>query len=84
MTATPKHDRSTGYKRGMNNTDVFGGVLESTAAPELISSGSIVPPVVVPYETDEIRTKENAPMLDALTTSSASLIVLMMTSLRKF
>jgi len=65
VTATPKHDRSTGYKRGMNNTDVFGGVLESTAAPELISSGSIVPPVVVPYETDEIRTKENAPMLDA-------------------
>jgi len=64
VTATPKHDRGH-IQRGMNNVKVYGNVLESTPAPELLNNGSIVPPQVVPYETDEVRTKENAPLLDA-------------------
>ena len=64
VTATPKHDRSKGA-RGMNNTDVYGGVLESTPAPELLAHGSIVPPKVEMHNCDVVRTKENAPWVDA-------------------
>ena len=45
FTATPKHDRGIA-KRGMNNNQVYGNTLENTPAPELIASGSIVPPKV--------------------------------------
>ena len=34
-------------------------------AQELIEAGSIIPPKVVPYEAQTIRTKENAPFVDA-------------------
>ena len=51
--------------RGMNNTDVYGGVLENVPAQELIAAGAIVPPKVVPFETNRIRTKHNAHDVDA-------------------
>ena len=65
FTATPKHDKGSA-RRGMNNTSIYGGVLESTPAPELIANGSIVPPKVNTHECDIIRTKQNAPMIDAM------------------
>ena len=65
FTATPKHDKGLA-RRGMNNSNIYGGVLESTPAPELIASGSIVPPKVTTYDCDIIRTKQNAPQIDAM------------------
>ena len=50
----------------MNNTSIYGGVLESTPAPELIANGSIVPPKVNTHECDILRTKQNAPMVDCM------------------
>jgi hypothetical protein len=49
----------------MNNTDVYGNNIISIPAQELIDAGSIIPPKVVPYEAQTIRTKENAPFVDA-------------------
>ena len=65
FTATPKTGRGTSVARGMNNTDVYGGVLENVPAQELIAAGAIVPPKVVPFETNRIRTKHNAHDVDA-------------------
>ena len=36
FTATPKTGRGVSVARGMNNTDVYGGVLENVPAQELI------------------------------------------------
>ena len=55
FTATPKHTRSTG--RGMNNRVVYGPVLESVPAPELVNNGSIIAPEVISYEVDFERVK---------------------------
>ena len=49
----------------MNNSSVWGTVLENVKAQELIESGAIVPPKVVPFETDRVRNKVNAHMVDA-------------------
>ena len=65
FTATPKTGRGVSVSRGMNNTSVWGGVLENVAAQELIEAGAIVPPKVVPFETNRIRTKHNAHDVDA-------------------
>jgi predicted helicase len=62
FTATPKFNNS---KESMNNTDVYGNNIISIPARELIEVGSIIPPKVVPYEAQTIRTKENAPFVDA-------------------
>ena len=62
FTATPKFNNS---KESMNNTDVYGNNIISIPAQELIEAGSIIPPRVVPYEAQTIRTKENAPFVDA-------------------
>jgi predicted helicase len=62
FTATPKFNNS---KESMNNTDVYGSNIISIPAQELIEAGSIIPPRVVPYEAQTIRTKENAPFVDA-------------------
>lgn len=56
FTATPKHTRNA-YGRGMNNSTVYGPVLESVPAPELINNGSILAPEVMPYEVDFERVK---------------------------
>ena len=62
FTATPKFNNST---ESMNNTDVYGSNIISIPAQELIDAGSIIPPKVVPYEAQTIRTKENAAFVDA-------------------
>ena len=56
FTATPKH-KSNPLGTGMNNRLVFGPVLESVPAPELINNGSIIPPTVTTYQTDFERGK---------------------------
>jgi superfamily II DNA or RNA helicase len=62
FTATPKFNNS---KESMNNTQVYGNNIISIPAKELIEAGSIIPPKVVAYEAQTIRTKENAPFVDA-------------------
>ena len=65
FTATPRQGRGVNKDRGMNNSSVWGTVLENVKAQELIESGAIVPPKVVPFETDRVRNKVNAHMVDA-------------------
>ena len=65
FTATPRVHRGSAYQRGMNNLDVYGPVLCNVPAPELIEAGAIVPPQIVPFETDLVRMKENAHEVDA-------------------
>ena len=67
FTATPRVARSKNNisaERGMNNAQVYGNVLEQTEAWELINSGTILPPKVIPFETDRERTKQNAHEVD--------------------
>lgn len=56
FTATPKHTRNS-YGRGMNNSTVYGPVLENVPAPELLNNGSILAPEVISYEVDFERVK---------------------------
>jgi superfamily II DNA or RNA helicase len=56
FTATPKHTASP-YGTGMNNRIVFGDVLETVPAPELVENGSILPPTVLTHEVDYERQK---------------------------
>jgi len=65
FTATPRVGRGQSVARGMNNTTIWGGVLENVPAQELIAAGAIVPPKVVPFETNRTRTKHNAHEVDA-------------------
>ena len=65
FTATPKTGRGVSVARGMNNTDVYGGTLCNVPAKELIAAGAIVPPRIVPFETNRVRTKHNAHDVDA-------------------
>lgn len=65
FTATPRLGRGVSVQRGMNNSDVWGGVLCNIPAPVLIQNGSIVPPKIVPFECDADRTKYNAHFVDA-------------------
>ncbi|CAF34297.1 Helicase [Synechococcus phage S-PM2] len=55
FTATPKHTIKT--NRGMNNAEIYGNVLCNVPAPELIQSGSILPPTISPYQVDFVRQK---------------------------
>jgi len=63
FTATPRTSRRGG--RGMNNVDVYGNVICNVPAPELIEQGHILPPTIVPFETDFTRTKHNIHDVDA-------------------
>ena len=68
FTATPKVSRgkkSVNGVRGMCNCSVFGRTLEQTTAQELIDGGSILPPEVIPFETDRVRDRYNAHEVDA-------------------
>ena len=56
FTATPKYTHSA-MGRGMNNSFVYGPVLETVPAPELINNGSIIPPEVSAYSVDIERQK---------------------------
>lgn len=62
FTATPKH---TDNNRSMSNTDVYGGIISSVSAKELVSNGYILPPKILTYELDVERTKENSHEVDA-------------------
>jgi superfamily II DNA or RNA helicase len=66
FTATPKLSQNP-KGRGMNNSIVFGRVIENVPAPELIENGSIIPPMVQVYEVDGERDKDNAAKHDAKT-----------------
>ena len=68
FTATPRVSRSkksVSAERGMNNAQVYGKVLEQTDAKELIDSGTILYPKVIPFETDRERTRQNAHEVDS-------------------
>ena len=67
FTATPRISRSKNSisaERGMNNAEIYGEKLEETAAKELIDSGTILYPKVIPFKTDRQRTKLNAHEID--------------------
>ena len=49
----------------MNNAEIWGDILEQTPAQELIDSGTILFPKVIPFETDRERTKLNAHEVDS-------------------
>ncbi len=66
FTATPKLSQNP-KGRGMNNSIVFGQVIENVPAPELIENGSIIPPMVQVHEIDGVREKDNAAKHDAKT-----------------
>ena len=52
FTATPKHSK-TPYKIGMNDEDIYGKVLISVPAPQLVEQGYILPPKVTIKKIDE-------------------------------
>ena len=54
----------------MNNTFVYGDVIERVPAQELIESGSIIPPTIHTHETDIVRQKDTAAMIDSETVLS--------------
>ncbi len=67
FTATPRQSKNP-MGRGMNNSLVFGKVLHTVPAQELIQSGSIIPPQIVIHEQDMVtRTKDNAANCDSNT-----------------
>lgn len=63
FTATPKFSRSP-LGRGMNNSEIYGNTIINVPAPELIDNGSIIPPQIVPYQTETQRNKENSHTVD--------------------
>ena len=54
FTATPKHSYSD-EDPGMNNEYVYGKVLEQVPAPELIMSGTILPPKVIVKQLQMVK-----------------------------
>ena len=67
FTATPRQSKNP-MGRGMNNKLVFGDILHTVPAQELIESGSIIPPQIVIHEQDMVtRTKDNAANCDSNT-----------------
>ena len=65
FTATPRI--SNRHDRGMNNREIFGPVIENVPAPELIQGGHILPPTIVPFETDHVVDKKNPHMVHSNT-----------------
>ena len=65
FTATPRV--SNRHDRGMNNREIFGPVIENVPAPELIQGGHILPPTIVPFETDHVVDKKNPHMVHSNT-----------------
>ena len=53
FTATPNHSK-TPYKIGMNDEDIYGKVLASVPAPELVEQGVILPPKVIIKKIDVV------------------------------
>ena len=65
FTATPRIGRGDSKARGMDNNRVYGNILEQTTAKELIDSGKILSPQIVPFDTDTVRDRYNAHDVDA-------------------
>ena len=63
FTATPKH-HSNPNANGMNNTSIYGKVIHSVRAKELIAAGCIIPPQVDTYKVDLVRNKATAAEAD--------------------
>lgn len=63
FTATPRISRR--HDRSMGNSDIYGRILCNVPAPELIEQGHILPPTIVPFETENERTKHNIHDVDA-------------------
>jgi len=67
FTATPRESKNP-HGRGMNNKIVFGTVLHTVKAQELIDSGSIIPAFIQVHEESEVnRTSSNAADCDTST-----------------
>lgn len=65
-TATLKNS-SQFNKPGMNWSNVYGQVIVNISAPEMISSGFIVPPQILPQQIKSVRDKEFAAERDCMT-----------------
>tara|TARA_B100000029_G_scaffold146586_1_gene141905 strand:+ start:1189 stop:2412 length:1224 start_codon:yes stop_codon:yes gene_type:complete len=65
FTATPRVSRK--HSRGMHNEAVYGTILCNVEAQELIKQGTILPPTIVPFETDGHYSKEKAHVHHAIT-----------------
>jgi len=62
FTATPKHSNTI---KGMNNEYVYGKVLEQVPAPELVMSGTILPPKVIVKQLQMVKGKQTNYQLDS-------------------
>ena len=62
FTATPKHSNTI---KGMNNEYVYGKVLEQVPAPELIMSGTILPPKVIVKKLQMVKGNQTNYQLDS-------------------
>ena len=51
----------------MNNKHIWGNILESVPAPELIDGGSLIPPTIIPFEVDTNYAKDNAHVHHSIT-----------------
>ena len=61
FTATPKHSNTI---KGMNNEYVYGKVLEQVPAPELVMSGTILPPKVIVKQLQMVKGSDTNYELD--------------------
>jgi superfamily II DNA or RNA helicase len=66
FTATPKHS-TVSSKPGMNDGSVYGQVICSVSAPELVDGGYILPPQVQVHSMNVHRDKEFAAERDCMT-----------------
>ena len=62
FTATPKHSNTI---KGMNNEYVYGKVLEQVPAPELVMSGTILPPKVIVKQLQMVKGSQTNYQLDS-------------------
>ena len=63
FTATPKHHTNPNAN-GMNNVSIYGNIIHSVRAQELIQTGCIIPPQVDTYKVDIVRNKATAAEAD--------------------
>ncbi len=67
FTATPKYS-ATASKPGMNDVEVYGGIIYNVAATRLVNNGSILPPKINAINIGGIRLKgEEAAERDCMT-----------------
>ena len=67
FTATPKYS-ATASKPGMNDSDVYGGIIYNVPAPRLVNNGSILPPKINAINISSVRLKgEEAAERDCMT-----------------